>query len=444
MVPIPKIVIAGGGIVGNSIAYFLSKRQVPVTLIDPVGIAPCASGKAGGFLAKDWRDGTDLQELQRAGFELHQTLANELGASNIDYRRLTCQAVAVDASQQTKKPTKNRKSKTLEWVDHDGVFGSSSMGDKQTIAQVHPKKLCQELWKYSESQGSVLKIGKVVKVLSTTADSDADADADASEASSPHNIQLEDGSIIPADKFVIACGPWTEHARDWFPKDVQDSCWPVITGVKCHSVLVQAPKTLSEAVFFERAPCSAKSHEKEEEASNSLDNKLLTSEQLSSVEVYPRPDGDAYVNGFEGDEAVIPEEPGQEVIDPKAVQDLELALQQTSSMLEGLTSHTQQVCYWPETPDGMPILDCLDNNNDDDEAFLGGKRSIYVAAGHSVWGILQGPISGKAMSELILDGEASCIDLTPFQLERFMYDNDNDDGSSSSSSSSSSSDDEIY
>ncbi|KAL3937811.1 MAG: hypothetical protein SGBAC_007158 [Bacillariaceae sp.] len=450
MVPIPKIVIAGGGIVGNSIAYFLAKRQVPVTLIDPVGIAPCASGKAGGFLAKDWRDGTPLQELQRAGFELHQTLAAELslnddddddhdtGDNSIDYRRLTCQAVAVDASSSTsstssssqgggavKKPN-NRKSKSLEWVDHEGVFGSSSMGGKQTIAQVHPKKLCQALWKYSESQGSTLKIGKVVKVLTTTtaATTTATSAATVDDDHEDHDeslqaIQLEDGTTIPADKLIIACGPWTEHARYWFSsKDLQDY-WPTITGVKCHSVLVQAPKTLSEAVFFERAPFAAKSKEGDAGDDETGTDRLLTTEQLSSVEVYPRPDGDAYVNGFEGDEVIITEEPGQEVVEEDAVQKLELALHQTSSMLQNSIAHTKQVCYWPETPDGLPILDCVQD-------FLGGD-STYIAAGHSVWGILQGPISGKAMSELILDGEASCVDLTPFQLERFLYDDNEED-----------------
>ena len=34
------------------------------TLMDPVGIAPGASGKAGGFLARDWKEGTTLEQLQ--------------------------------------------------------------------------------------------------------------------------------------------------------------------------------------------------------------------------------------------------------------------------------------------------------------------------------------------------------------------------------------------
>jgi glycine/D-amino acid oxidase-like deaminating enzyme len=36
-----------------------------------------------------------------------------------------------------------------------------------------------------------------------------------------------------------------------------------------------------------------------------------------------------------------------------------------------------------------------------------------------VWGLLQGPITGTAMAEKLLDGKSSCIDLTPFQLSRF-------------------------
>jgi len=58
--------------------------------LDPVGIAPAASGKAGGFLAKDWSDGTPIQELQRRSFDLHAEQAKVLGESNIDYRRLEC------------------------------------------------------------------------------------------------------------------------------------------------------------------------------------------------------------------------------------------------------------------------------------------------------------------------------------------------------------------
>lgn len=133
MVGLQKIVIAGGGIVGNSIAYYLAKRQVSVVLVDPVGISPAASGKAGGFLARDWRDGTHLQQLQRLGFDLHQELAEDLGSERIGYRRLTCAEVSVDEDHPGKKPP-SRKMKDVEWVNK-GVVDSVSMGDEETIAQ---------------------------------------------------------------------------------------------------------------------------------------------------------------------------------------------------------------------------------------------------------------------------------------------------------------------
>jgi len=41
------------------------------------------------------------------------------------------------------------------------------------------------------------------------------------------------------------------------------------------------------------------------------------------------------------------------------------------------------------------------------------------ASGHNCWGILWAPITGKAISQLILDGDASCADLTPFDPSRF-------------------------
>ena len=45
--------------------------------------------------------------------------------------------------------------------------------------------------------------------------------------------------------------------------------------------------------------------------------------------------------------------------------------------------------------------------------------NAFMSAGHNCWGILWAPVSGKAMSELILDGKSSCVDLTAFDPARF-------------------------
>eukprot|EP00977_Amphora_coffeiformis_P022928 scaffold11843_cov152-Amphora_coffeaeformis.AAC.8 len=92
------VLIAGAGIIGISTAFYLHKQYgIRSTLIDVTGeIAPAASGKAGGFLALDWNDGSPTGPLTHRSFALHQELADELGAESIQYRRLTCAAIVVD------------------------------------------------------------------------------------------------------------------------------------------------------------------------------------------------------------------------------------------------------------------------------------------------------------------------------------------------------------
>src|SRR5215471_13302589 len=82
-----RILICGGGVIGASIAYFLSRRGAQAVVIERTGLACAASGKSGGFLALDWCDGSPLGPLARRSFALHASLAEELG-NDWGYRRL--------------------------------------------------------------------------------------------------------------------------------------------------------------------------------------------------------------------------------------------------------------------------------------------------------------------------------------------------------------------
>jgi len=48
-----------------------------------------------------------------------------------------------------------------------------------------------------------------------------------------------------------------------------------------------------------------------------------------------------------------------------------------------------------------------------------GVPGALVASGGGCWGILCGPATGLALSELLLDGAAASVDLTPFSPQRF-------------------------
>jgi glycine/D-amino acid oxidase-like deaminating enzyme len=66
-----------------------------------------------------------------------------------------------------------------------------------------------------------------------------------------------------------------------------------------------------------------------------------------------------------------------------------------------------QACYRPVTQDGLPLIGPVP-----------GLHGAYVATGHSVWGILNAPATGEAMMELIADGAARTVDISPFDPGR--------------------------
>ena len=85
--PLRHVVVCGAGVIGAAVAYFLARRGVSVTVMERLGVACAASGKSGGFLALDWCDGSPLEPLARASFELHAELAREIPL-DYGYRRM--------------------------------------------------------------------------------------------------------------------------------------------------------------------------------------------------------------------------------------------------------------------------------------------------------------------------------------------------------------------
>jgi sarcosine oxidase subunit beta len=65
--------------------------------------------------------------------------------------------------------------------------------------------------------------------------------------------------------------------------------------------------------------------------------------------------------------------------------------------------------FYEVTPDDNPLL-----------GWTGGPAGLAVAAGFSGHGFMQGPAIGRCMAELLLDGSASGIDITPFRPSRFV------------------------
>lgn len=360
-----RYLILGGGVIGVSVAYHLALRGVKVSLVDRAGIASCASGKAGGFLARDWNDrDPGLGALTRKSFDMHEEVARRLKLKS--YRRLKCMSVQVDGSKS--KPS-SAKLSNLEWTDL-GVRASAAIGDESTIAQVHPKELIEAMWAYAERLGSTFYQG-VAQGLEYAVPEDA---------SSARRVvgAVVDGTVVAADAVVLAMGPWGSVLEQAMGGGLQ------MLGVKYHSVLMRTGRVLNEAVFFSG---------------------------LGDPEVYPRNDGTTYVTGFPDDARVVHETPGEVEVRQEVCARLVETMHEVSSEMEGAEVAVKQSCYLPFTSrhGGTPCLGMVPQHS-----------NVYVATGHGCWGILNSLASGLAMSELILDGRSETVDLRPFDPQRFL------------------------
>lgn len=354
------VVICGGGVIGAATAYFLSRRGVPVTVIERSAVACAASGKAGGFLARHWCDGTPLEALAWRSFDLHAELAEQID-DDWGYRRLDTYAGFGGLRHRVPRGSGGYD---LGWLSDDVVV-RQQIGAPETTAQVHPARFTEAIMRVAQAQGAELRLARVTGIRR--------------EGGRVTGVALG-GETIACDVVVIAMGPWSMLAAAWLPL-------PAVYGLKGHSLVFDTGDAVPpEAAFLEYRERSG---------------------QAQSPELFPRPDGTTYVCAISS-EAPLPLDPADIAPDPGAIERLEAMCAALSPVLAPSRILARQACYRPITRDGLPLI-----------GRIPGVEGAYVATGHSVWGILNAPATGEAMAELITGGGADAIDLSPFDPARF-------------------------
>jgi glycine/D-amino acid oxidase-like deaminating enzyme len=355
---IMRVVICGGGVIGASIACFLSRRGVKPLVVERTGIACAASGKAGGFLARHWCDGAPLQQLARRSFDLHAELA-EQSREDWGYRRLT----TYGGLSTERAVIRGHAQSPIAWVSPRVEIGHQ-LGSPEDTAQVHPALFTAAMMRTAQRNGAELRLGLVTGIQ---------------HAAGRITGVAVDSEIIEADAVIIAMGPWSILAAAWLPL-------PAVYGLKGHSLVFDTGAAVPpEALFLEFQEGSG---------------------ELQSPEFFPRPDGTIYVCAISSD-SPLPVDPAAVGPDPGAIERLERICAAASPALASVKIVARQACFRPIAADGLPLI-----------GRVPGVEGGYVATGHSVWGILNAPATGEAMAELILDGATRTVDLAPFDPGR--------------------------
>ncbi len=352
-----RVVICGGGVIGATLAYFLARRGAEALVVERESVACAASGKAGGFLALDWCDGTPLQALARRSFALHAELADTIGLE-WGYRQMTTYGGLADGGSAPGGAARG-------WLS-DAVTLNRQLGTPETTAQVRPAAFTIAMMRAAEDHGAELVKGTVTELIG----------ADGGDRVAGVTV---DGEMLAADAVVIAMGPWSVLASDWLPL-------PRIFALKGHSLVFRTDTMLpADALFLDYRESSG---------------------SVLAPEIFPRPDGTVWACAISSEEP-LPVDPANVGPDPGAFERLKTMCARLSPVLAEAEIVARQACYRPVARDGLPLI-----------GVIPGMAGAFAATGHSVWGILNAPATAEALAELILDGASSTVDLSPFDPAR--------------------------
>jgi glycine/D-amino acid oxidase-like deaminating enzyme len=351
-----RVIICGGGVIGACTAYFLSRRGVEVVVVECTEVANAASGKAGGFLARDWCAGSPLDALARRSFDLHASLAREL-TGDWGHRPMTAYGgfVAPDRHPQRQTPC------DLVWLA-DGIGISGRIGTPQTTAIVHPKKFTGGMMRTAEALGAVVRHGRVTGIVRAT------------HGMAARGVEV-DGEVIEADAVVIAMGPWSLLAAEWMTL-------PAVYGQRSPSIVYDTGSDVpADALFLDYPDARG---------------------GTVTIEVFPRADGSTHVCAL-SDIVPLPLDPVAVTPDAEAIARLQAMCERLSPAFRPDRIIARQACFRPVTEDGLPLI-----------GKVARSQGLFIATGHNVWGILNAPATGEALAELIADGDTQSVDLAPF------------------------------
>lgn len=385
--------LIGGGIIGCCTAYFLTRHpsfdpsRHKITLIEASEIAGGASGKAGGLLAL-WAYPGNIVPLS---YKLHSELAEEHGGKDRwGYREVNCgQAVATGRPMSDKKGASGAESGSsvslekrssaalaklkaagvpadLDWIGPELLKGYDSMSDPGETAQVHPYLFTTSMAKLAEEKGAKIVLGSVTNV---------EQPDNAVKSVTYADKESGEQRTIPATDVVVAAGPWTPSILPEAP----------ISNTRAHSVVIRPTRPLSAYTLFTNITIPG-----------NFDQSRPSRPSVVQPEIYARPDDTVYACG-EGDHSVpLPATTADVQVDQKNCQDIFNQVGSVSDELRDGQVCARQACYLPTVSAirGGPLVG------------HSGTKGLYVAAGHTCWGIQNAPGTGKVMSEFVFDGNA--------------------------------------
>ncbi len=367
------VAIIGGGAAGCAVAYYLGKAGIGSVVVERAGIANQASGFNAGGLNPLQGAGIPgpLSALAAESFRMHAELAEPLEAEagvRYHYKRIASLNVAltdedIPALRETHDIFGAAEGFKAQWLTTDELLDIQPLVSQSAVcglyaygnASLDGRAYTQALWRAAERMGAGLRDGAATGLQTA--------------GGRVTGVLLDDGDTLSCDAVVIATGPWSAQMGEWL-------------GVR-----IPVEPLKGEIVRLR--------------LSGELPQHDLAG---AGVSLYARNDGLLWVGATEewcGFDAEPSESARRTLLDGAANVMPSLA----NSDVAEVALHT--ACLRPVTADWLPIIDTAP-----------GWDNAYLATGAGRKGILLSPGMGKAVADLITQGETS-VAVDGFDAKRF-------------------------
>jgi len=382
-----EVVVIGGGVIGTAIAYYLCKEGAEVMIVEEDDLASGASGACDGFVSLQTKQLGSHLDIARESAQLFPSLVEDI---DVDIEYNPCGGIMLAKTAGQLKELKARAKKLHAAGLEVDILTPEEIGDYipevskdikgasycAADAQVNPYKLTLGLAQKAQDAGATILKGCKVENIVVTNNRVREVDTSAGSIHSRRVVCAAGTGSNQIGKMIIVDIPILPQRGQILVTESRESML---------SVIVSGAEYLgTKANIEELMPTE------EEYAKLGLG---FTAEQTASGNILLGSTRE--FAGFDNETT------------PDAINAIAKNAMEFIPWIKDLDVIRSFAGLRPYSPDGLPILGAVK-----------GVKGFYMATGHAGDGVCLAPITGKLVSELVLDGETS-MDIEPFSLYRF-------------------------
>jgi sarcosine oxidase subunit beta len=374
------ILIVGGGVIGTSIAFSLARRRVGrVVLLEKAFLGAGSSGKSGAIIRQHYSNRLTALMAQKS-LRVFEHFDDAIGGPPVFTR---CGMVLVvnekdRASLETNVAAQRElgidvrlvTSEVLADIDPNVRLSEDEVAAYE--AEAGYVEAVQVVASYAEAarrEGADIRLGVEVKAIITAGDKIS-------------GVETNEGRY-QCGCLILATGPWAAHLAKTINRPLP----------------VQACRT--QVALFRRPPDFGR-------------RGAVYGDFVQGIYFKPTHGEMLHAGSLAGEELNDPVDPDHynEAADGEWLPQVRQRLSRRYPLMHRGYGRGGFGALYAITPDWHPILDRLPD-----------LAGAYCAVGFSGHGFKMAPIVGQLLSELVVDGKASALDMSPLRLARFV-DND--------------------